>query len=209
MATKERTTIGRGDECDIVLDGDTVSRIHCEIVCRGLVFILQDMSRNGTYVNGERTFQAKLNDGDQIRIGQNVLHVHLSYGVSTGLLSSKATTPHKIAPVIELKPHIVIKGLEEGVTQPFGEARITIGRRSDNNVVLEADNISRQHAAIERKDGRYFVSDMGSANGTFLNDARTDRSELSDGDRIRIGNFTVTVNLVEQDCILNFKKFVK
>ncbi len=210
MLTKQNTSIGRGEECDIVLDGETVSRRHCEVVRRGNAYLLEDLSRNGTYLNGERVTQAQLRDGDQIRVGQNILLVQLSSGVKTGLLTSKSTTPHRgVPPAIEFKPHIVVKGLEEGVTQPFGEDRITIGRRSDNHLVLEAENISRQHLAIERQEGRYLARDLGSANGTFLNDQRIDLVQLNDGDRLRIGSFTLTVNLLEQDCILNFKKIIR
>jgi pSer/pThr/pTyr-binding forkhead associated (FHA) protein len=206
ILTKQRTTVGRGEECDIILDGETVSRLHCEIVRWGTIYVLIDGSRNGSFVNGERLSQAQLRDGDQIRIGQNILLVHFSTGSNTSLITTKSTTPHRLPPAIELKPHIVVKGLEEGVTQPFGEDRITVGRRSDNHLVLEDDNISRQHFSVERRDGEYFVCDLGSANGTFLNDERVDSTRLHDGDRLRVGNFILTVSLPDEDCVLTFKK---
>jgi pSer/pThr/pTyr-binding forkhead associated (FHA) protein len=207
--TKPISTIGRDEDCDIVLDGDTVSRRHCEIARYGSTFLLRDSSRNGTFINGERAYQAQLRDGDQIRVGQNIMLVHLSSETATSALLGKITTQHARPPAVELKPHIVVKGLEEGVTQPFGEDRITIGRRADNHVPLPADNISRQHVAIERREGRYFVCDLGSANGTYLNDQRIDSAQLNDGDRLRVGNHTVSVSLIEQDCILNFKKITQ
>lgn len=208
--TGTRTSIGRGEDCDVVLDGHTVSRLHCEIVQLGTVFVLQDFSRNGTYSNGQRVQKVQLQDGDQLRIGQNILLVHLSSSVGTGMLAGRQTVPHRLPPVIALNPHIVVKGLEDGVTQPFSEDRITIGRRTDNQVILDADNISRNHVLIERRDNRYFVSDLGSANGTYLNEERIDAQvELSEGDRLRVGNYTLTVSLHEQDCVLNFKKPTK
>ncbi len=209
LLTKPVSSIGRDEDCDIVLDGDTVSRRHCEIIRRGSAYVLRDGSRNGTFVNGERADQTQLCDGDQIRVGQNLLLVQLSAGIGTSALSGKITTPHRPPPAVELKPHIVVKGLEEGVTQPFSEDRITIGRRGDNHVALDADNISRQHVSIERREGQYFICDLGSANGTYVNEQRTDLAQLNDGDRLRIGNHTISVSLVEQDCILNFKKITK
>ncbi|MGE0129943.1 MAG: FHA domain-containing protein [Blastocatellales bacterium] len=201
--------IGRDEDCDIALDGPTVSRRHCEIVRRGVTYILRDGSRNGTFVNGERVVQAQLRDGDQIRIGANVLLVHLSSGIATGVISGKLTAQNRVPPVIELKPHIVVKGLEEGVTQPFSEDCVTIGRRADNHIAIDEDNISRRHATVERRNGQYFIRDSGSANGTFLNDQRTDIAQLNDGDRLRIGSYLITASVVEQDCILNFKKITK
>ncbi len=207
--TKQHTSLGRGENCEVVLDGETVSRLHCEIVRLGVVYLLHDFSRNGTFINGQRVQHAQLQDGDQLRIGHNILFVHFTSSVGTGGLKSRETTPHHLPPVIELNPHIVIKGLEEGVTQPFGEERITIGRRTDNQVVLDGDNISRNHVAIERKSGKYFVCDLDSANGTHLNEERVSLAELRDGDRLRIGNFTLTVSLRDQDCVLNFKRPTK
>jgi pSer/pThr/pTyr-binding forkhead associated (FHA) protein len=207
--TNPISSVGRDEDCDIVLEGDTVSRRHCEIIRRGAVYILRDSSRNGTFINGERVTQSQLRDGDQLRVGANVMLIHISSGVATGAIPGKVTTPNRLPPIIELRPHIVVKGLEEGVTQPFGEDCVTIGRRADNHVTIDEDNISRRHVSIERREGRYFIRDLGSANGTYLNDGKTDLAQLNDGDRVRIGGYRIAVGLVEQDCVLNFKKSTK
>lgn len=206
LLTNHTTNIGRGEDCQVILEGETVSRLHCEIVRWGSAYVLRDLSRNGTFVNEQRIQQVQLQDGDQVRIGQNILLVQLVSGANTSSLSHKNTLPNRVPPVFEFKPHIVIKGLEEGVTQPFDEDYLTIGRRPDNHLVLEGDNISRQHAAVERRDEKYYVRDLGSANGTYLNEQRTDLAELSEGDCLRIGNFLLTIALRDRDCILTFKK---
>jgi pSer/pThr/pTyr-binding forkhead associated (FHA) protein len=138
-----------------------------------------------------------------------VLLIHLSSGVATSVISGKMTVQNRLPLAIELKPQIVVKGLEDGVTQSFSEDCVTIGRRPDNHVMIDEDNISRRHVSIERREGRYFVRDLGSANGTHLNDRRTDLAQLNDGDRLRIGGYLITVTLVEQDCVLNFRKITK
>ena len=207
---KSECIIGRGDDCDIKVDGDTVSRYHCRIKRIGNAFLVEDTSRNGTYINGARIAATQLCDQDQLRVGQNILLIHLSSSRGTGALASKSTTPNLLPYLLELKPHIVIKGLEVGVTQPFGEERITIGRRGDNHLVLDFDNISRQHLCIERRDDQYIASDMGSSNGSYLNDQRLQSAAvLKDGDCLRIGDYTLTVKLRGQDCILSFKQITK
>lgn len=204
VISKKSTTIGRGEDCDIVLEGETVSRRHCTITQWGAVYVLQDSSRNGTYVNGERITEVTLCDNDQVRVGQNMLVVNIIPANSTRALKSQETTPLGSGFVIELKPHIVVKGLEAGVTQPFGEERITIGRRPGNHLVLDADNVSREHVAVERRDGEYYIVDLGSANGTYLNDERVEIAPLQHGDRVRIGPYVLQVSMREHDCILSF-----
>ena len=65
--------------------------------------------------------------------------------------------------------------------------RIVIGRMTDCDVVLKDPGASRQHAEIRREDGRFVVADLGSTNGTLVNEAAISERELQDGDRITIG----------------------
>jgi DNA-binding NtrC family response regulator len=64
---------------------------------------------------------------------------------------------------------------------------LTIGRDSSNHIVIEDAYASIKHARIERKPQGFLLRDMRSRNGTFLNGARIFEAQLSDGDRIRIG----------------------
>lgn len=203
--SKDLITIGRFEECDIVLGGETISRVHCEISRAGSIYILRDASRNGTFVNGERVSQVRLQDGDQIRVGQNILMINIATSRKTRELSGKQTSAHRPSPNSELGPQIVVKGLEDGVTQPFSENLVTIGRGGDNHVVMDDDKVSRKHLEIERREKDYLISDLGSVNGTFLNDQRISKEILHDNDRLRIGDHLITVRLRDQDCILNFR----
>jgi FHA domain/zinc-ribbon domain len=67
----DRTSLGRGPECEVFLDDVTVSRRH-SVVTRGPDgFTLHDEgSLNGTYVNRRRVESAKLEDGDEVQIGK-------------------------------------------------------------------------------------------------------------------------------------------
>ena len=71
----------------------------------------------------------------------------------------------------------------------LGEAPLRIGRDPNNEVVLtDDDGVSRRHARIERRDGRVLLMDVGSTNGTLLNDVElTTIAELRSGDRIKVG----------------------
>lgn len=93
---KRRVLIGRGEDCDVKLVSDRVSRHHCEILCRDGHFELRDLgSTNGTYVNGRSVRQAVLQNGDVINVPTQVfafsaglLHYHEHQtGVSVQLLN--------------------------------------------------------------------------------------------------------------------------
>lgn len=64
---------------------------------------------------------------------------------------------------------------------------VLIGRGSDSDVVLSDPNVSRKHAELSRSEGRWVLVDLGSTNGTTVNDKVTMRTTLKDGDRIRFG----------------------
>lgn len=68
--------------------------------------------------------------------------------------------------------------------------RLTIGRGQNNDIILQSDTVSRQHASIECRGKDIVVTDLGSTNGTFVNGdpARLDQALLKCGDRLRIGD---------------------
>ena len=69
--TADVTRVGRSLVADVHLDDTTVSRRHALIVRRGdETVVLDDRSRNGVFVNGERTAEAVLRDGDLIQLGR-------------------------------------------------------------------------------------------------------------------------------------------
>ena len=94
---------------------------------------------------------------------------------------------------------MVDKGQQPGVliskaTQSSGRKtysmrqRVTsIGRSSQNDVVLEDPTVSRHHATVRREDRGYFLYDFASTNGTRVNGRKVYRKKLADGDIIELG----------------------
>src|SRR3989304_9709444 len=67
-------TIGRGTSSSLQLHDTEVPREHVELVRRGDVFVLRDMSSsNGTFVNGKRVDECELASGDQLQLGRSLL----------------------------------------------------------------------------------------------------------------------------------------
>ena len=77
-------------------------------------------------------------------------------------------------------------------TFPLRKGRISVGKMPDNDLVLDRSNISRRHCQIFREGGRFFLRDLASRNGTFLDGKRVATDvPLADGATIQLGDFTL------------------
>jgi hypothetical protein len=69
------------------------------------------------------------------------------------------------------------------------QAVTSLGRKPSNTIVLDDDFVSGEHSLISWRDGRAWLEDVASTNGTFLNDAEITRpTPISEGDIIGIGD---------------------
>ncbi|MHB1558110.1 MAG: FHA domain-containing protein [Isosphaeraceae bacterium] len=93
---------------------------------------------------------------------------------------------------------VVRMGGSKGRPVPVHGPRFVIGRQPDCQLRLGSPLVSKLHAAIERRDGRTFLVDLGSTNGTVLNGRplRGKEAEIHDGDRIQVGPAVCTVATV-------------
>lgn len=86
----------------------------------------------------------------------------------------------------------VVEGPKKGETYRFDRDELIVGRLSYCDIVIDQKNVSRQHTRLLRSGGDYFVEDLNSTNGTYLNGKRVRaRSRLNDQDLIRIYNVTL------------------
>ena len=70
---------------------------------------------------------------------------------------------------------------------------LTVGTTARCNVRLSSVDVSRSHALITCQRGALTLLDLGSTNGTFVNDQRVKRARLQSGDRVRVGRVELTV----------------
>ncbi len=72
----------------------------------------------------------------------------------------------------------------------------TIGSYPENDIYLADKSVSRKHAAIKTDEGkRYEIRDFGSSNGLYINNEKTERKFLKDGDLIRFGTVETVFKL--------------
>ena len=74
------------------------------------------------------------------------------------------------------------------------EQKTKIGRADDNDIVLDDPRLSRYHATVTQEDAGYILTDLGSTNGTFLNEKRINQPRaLREGDRVRVGQVSLVL----------------
>src|SRR5437899_652446 len=84
---------------------------------------------------------------------------------------------------------VEIYGPRLGRTLPLEGPITTLGRAADRDLVLDLDNVSRQHCAVHARENGHFIRDAESTNGTFVNDEELDGERLlRAGDLLRLGS---------------------
>ena len=189
-------TLGRGEANNVVISSTRVSRNHARIEWTGDHFTIRDLgSSNGTFVNGQRIEYMPwvLNDGDEIMLERFPLRYEMAplmraaqdaFTVPTVSLADRGQEASKARLV-------VVEGPDIHKEYVLVAEEVTIGRESQTatwEIRLNDRTVSRPHARIERHGGTHTLIDLGSANGTTLNDLFVlEPIILGDGDVIGMG----------------------
>lgn len=84
---------------------------------------------------------------------------------------------------------VVPQGPKAGARYALDADVVTVGRHPDSAIFLDDITVSRRHAEVRRDGARYWVRDVGSLNGTYVNRERAEERELVDGDELQVGKF--------------------
>jgi hypothetical protein len=90
--------------------------------------------------------------------------------------------PHSVPPQL-----VTVDGPTQGKVFELAKDRISLGRLPESDVLLSDPGASRRHAEIRQQDGGWVIADLGSTNGTMVNELTIGERPLQDGDRITIG----------------------
>lgn len=75
---------------------------------------------------------------------------------------------------------------------PLASTLLTIGRGLNNDIILEDTRVSRNHAQLRYKSRRFWINDLSTTNGTFINGERISEADLRHGDVISLGGLELT-----------------
>ena len=173
--TKDRITLGRADDNDIVIQSPIISRRHASLERKAdgyEIVVAPDATNTLTCQGKPITHRRLLMHGDRLRIDSEF--------------------PGMMVSLTYLSPSQAVSRLSS--VQFGAKDRLTFGREPGNDVVLDMPSVSRFHAQVTRVGRRYYVSDLRSSNGTFVNDRRVEGDVwLNPQDTIRIGPYRMVM----------------
>ena len=82
---------------------------------------------------------------------------------------------------------LIIQGMDQGARLEIGDEPVSLGRGMRNTFRILDTEVSRAHAQVEARENRYWLTDLNSSNGTFVNGRSVTRHLLIPGDRIQLG----------------------
>jgi pSer/pThr/pTyr-binding forkhead associated (FHA) protein len=178
--------LGRDKAAAVSVPVEGVSRHHARIVWDGKHHWLEDVkSTNGTFLNGKPVSRERLQHLDVITLGRQIDLV---------FLQQSAAAAAKVQGVVKAA---LVRDAPDATVHEIAPGEIALGRGPSCNVVAESGAVSKVHARIERTREHLLLEDLGSSNGTFVNDVRVTSAFLKDGDRISLAGVEAYLVSVE------------
>ena len=169
---KNLFVIGRDIESDIYIGSDVVSFHHLIIKQENNEwYIIDNNSKNGTYLNNykNKLFKEKLKKDDILYLATYKLNTNKIFN----LIYNQEESIQKVQKV------------------NINKTKILIGRNPDCDILIEHPNISWHHAKIVKENSQYFIYDLNSTNGTFINkNFVKDKQEIKENDKITLGIYS-------------------
>lgn len=197
VVVKDRISVGRGSQNNLVIKDLYVSSRHAQITSKGGgLFEIEDLhSTGGTFVNEKLVQRQVLKNGDCLRFATVEAVFHYTAGSQ---LENCEDTVSTLPPPSSFPESVIFDSNHPGrpaLVLPDGsrfflpaEGRVRVGRLETNDVVLTDGRVSGHHARILCTGTKQFeIIDLNSTWGTFVNKVRIANRDLADGDTITIG----------------------
>ncbi|MCO1333525.1 FHA domain-containing protein [Microbulbifer sp. OS29] len=182
-------TVGRAQSSDLCIADDSIAKAHLKISVDGDALILYSLSGDASVLLNGKSIgtPCRLKVNDQLRVGSRTLKVIDPKMVK---LKSSAPTPSSAKGVAwALRAnHRAIAGKVFPV-----KGSSVVGRSDECDIAFSLSHLSRRHARLEVREGLLFVVDLGSANGTFINNRKVSESRVRRGDELRFDTLSFSV----------------
>jgi pSer/pThr/pTyr-binding forkhead associated (FHA) protein len=193
--------VGRSEDCHLVVPGRGVSRRHALLEPYAAGFAVSDLSANGTLVNGIKSREHQpLASGDILRIGLEDYRVENGSAINAPHSESQRPTeyvPTVAAPIEDERPEPlasleVTRGALRGTHYSIERPVCAIGSSRANDFRVNDSSVAPSHATLMLKGDTWYVTDLRSRHGTFVNGYRvaTERA-LAPGCSLTVGHVTM------------------
>ncbi len=178
-------SIGSAADNHLIIDDEGVDLLHAKVIQENTKYFLKDNnSTSGCFINGQRITQKEILPGDIIKIGNTDIIV-----LDPRSLPDKAKDTH-VAPWRLVSDSSWLAGKHFMLLPERGTV---IGRGNQCDIVTPGTHLSRRHTEISIEGNHLRIKDLGSANGTFLNELRIDNATANNGDRLRLDVYTFRI----------------
>jgi pSer/pThr/pTyr-binding forkhead associated (FHA) protein len=186
---RSRVTIGRDKSNNMVLKDEGISGFHAEIhIDEGNIFVMDLNSTNGTKVNGKKiTSRIPVDVWDVIEFDKVKMEI-VDPDKRRPTVERESVTKSDMDEVWALQG---ISGIMSGKNFPINKTMI-VGRE-DCDIMIDDALISSRHSKLELDNQILIAKDLGSTNGTFVNDKQITEAVLKAGDEIKFDKIAFTV----------------
>ena len=182
-------TIGSAPDNQLVIDDDTVDPHHARLHQEEDKFFLRDNnSRHGCFVNGQRITYKAILPGDIIRLGNTEI-----------IVLDPRSLPEKEAYQAPWRLVSDSNWLAGKQFLVFPGHTLVVGRGNKCDMVIPGSHLSRRHAEISVEGNHLRIKDLGSANGTFLNEVQIHNATANNGDRLRLDVYSFRIVAPDTD----------
>jgi pSer/pThr/pTyr-binding forkhead associated (FHA) protein len=189
--TEKFYSIGSAKDNQLIIDDSAVDPMHAKLIVEDHKFLLKDNnSAGGCFINGQRVTQKEILPGDIIKLGNTELIVLDPRRLQEGEDETQSA-PWRLVSDSSWLPGKTF------VIPP--ERVITIGRADACDISIPGTHLSRRHAEVCVSGSQLLIKDLGSANGTYLNDQLITEGTAQNGDRLRIDVYTFRLVAPETD----------
>lgn len=179
--------IGSAPTNNLVIDDSSISPVHAKLITKsGKLYLKDNHSASGCFVNDQRITHKELLPGDNVRLGD----VEIDILDPRESISQPAIKEGQLNSSWSL---VADSSWLSGQQFKIVHSPSVIGRSSNCDITIPGTHLSRQHAEVNIQGNLLQVRDLASANGTFINDERVSEGIARPGDRLRLDVYSFRV----------------
>jgi len=182
--SNSNVNIGRNENNDLIVASNIISGNHAEIkLINNTLYITDKNSTNGTFINNQR-----INPGQPNEIFGKTVFLSGANGIQ--IIAKSTSSSNQNQSIKEDGENLGKKILQ----QLESKSTIIIGRSETADVLINNSLVSRNHTKIIKNGNKYFIEDLGSMNGTYVNGQRiSGKKQIGSDDNIIIGRIRFTL----------------